>query len=228
MPQDSFATTPLVLQTVQDAVVERLRALILSRQLQPGQRLVQADLAEQLGVSRTPIRDALTRLAHEGLVNLTSYKSATVACFSAADLEEIFAVRIGLESYAAFVAARHVADAELEGLEVLLHEMAQAFEQDDFEALLTAHYRFHADIYAAARKQRLHDLIIKHMDLATVYQRMALSMGRGARDPVVEHQDLLDVLRRRDAGAAGAMLRAHLEMTAAELLELFREQPSGC
>ena len=112
MPQDSFATTPLVLQTVQDAVVERLRALILSRQLQPGQRLVQADLAEQLGVSRTPIRDALTRLAHEGLVNLTSYKSATVACFSAADLEEIFAVRIGLESYAAFMAARHVADAE--------------------------------------------------------------------------------------------------------------------
>jgi len=228
MPQDSIATTPLVLQTVQDAVVQRLRALILSRQLEPGQRLVQADLAEQLGVSRTPFRDALTRLAHEGLVNLTSYRSATVACFSAAALEELFAVRIGLESYAASVAARYVVDAELERLEVLLRDMARAFEQDDFEALLTAHCGFHAAIYAAAHKQRLHDLIIKHMDLATVYQRMALSMGRGARDPVVEHQDLLDVLRRRDCGAAGAMLRAHLELTAAELLELFREQPSGC
>jgi len=126
------------------------------------------------------------------------------------------------------VAARQASDAELDGLEVLLREMAQAFKQGDFEALLTAHDRFHAAIYAAAHKQRLYDLIVKHMDLATVYQRMALSMGRGARDPVVEHQDLLDVLGRRDADAAGAMLRAHLEMTAAELLELFRERPSGC
>lgn len=223
MPHESFATTPLVLQTVQEAVVERLRDLILSRQLQPGQRLVQAELAAQLGVSRTPIRDALTRLAHEGLVTLSSYKSATVARFSAADLDQVFAVRIALESYATFLAARHIAGAELERLETLLHDMAQAFEQDDFEALLTAHYRFHAAIYAAAGKQRLCDLIPKYLDLANVYQRMALSMGRGARDPVVEHQDLLAVLRRRDAEAAGAMIRTHLEMTCSELLELFRD-----
>jgi DNA-binding GntR family transcriptional regulator len=221
MAQSPAEGSAFVFQTMQGAVLDHLRHLILSRQLLPGERLVQGDLAERLGVSRTPIREALHRLAHEGLVTLSSYKGATVAQFSAADLEDVFAVRIALESYATSLAAQGITAEGLARLEGLLHDMAEAFHLQDPERLREAHHRFHAGIYAAANRPRLYALAVQYLDQANVYQRMALSLGRGARDPIAEHQDLLETLRRHDADAAGCLMRAHLEFTARELLELF-------
>ena len=77
---------------MQESAVDHLRRLILTRQLEPGQRLVQSELAEQLGISRTPIREALHKLASEGLVVFSSYKGASVVDFSAADLIAIAGV----------------------------------------------------------------------------------------------------------------------------------------
>jgi DNA-binding GntR family transcriptional regulator len=224
MPERPNAEPVLVLQTAQDAVLDYLRHQILSRQLLPGARLVQSELAERLGVSRTPIREALQRLAHEGLVTLSSYRSASVARFSASDLEEIYAVRAALESHATYLAVQNNTDGTLERLKWLLSEMARAFEQGDLENLLTVHHQFHASIYAAARKPRLYELILQYLELANLYQRMALSMGRGAQDPVVEHQELLHAMQRRDAEGAARLMREHLDLTALELLKLFRDQ----
>lgn len=224
MLQQPADESTLVLQTVQEAVVEHLRHQILSRRLLPGQRLVQSDLARRLGVSRTPVREALHRLAHEGLVTLSSYKSATVSEFSLAELQEIYTVRSALETHATYLAAQFIDDGELERLESLLQEIDQAFGCRDLERLQQAHYQFHACIYAAAKRRRLYDLTIQYLDLASIYQRVALSLGRGARDPVVEHRDLLAALRRRDAEAASRLMRGHLELTASELLELFRAE----
>ena len=221
MPTAAVNHAPIVLPTVQDAVTERLRHLILSNQLQPGQRLVQTELAEMLGVSRTPIRDALARLAHEGLVTLSARHGASVVRFSALELEELFAVRTALESYAASLAAERISEAELEQLDLLLTAMVDAFSRNDLEELLSAHQRFHSAIYAAARREQLAGLIIRTLAQADVYQRMALTMGRGAGDPVAEHRDLLAALRRRDAAASGASMRLHLELTAAELGQIF-------
>jgi DNA-binding GntR family transcriptional regulator len=220
---------PLTVQTVQEAVVERLRHLILSHQLLPGQKLVQSELAELLGVSRTPIRDALNRLAHEGLVTLSSYRSASVAEFSASDLEEVFAVRIALERHATCLAAPQMTGQDLDRLEELLDEMADAFRREDPEHLWAAHHQFHVAIYAAAHSARLHTLILQYLDLANVYQRLALSLGRGARDPVVEHREILDTLRLGHGNAAGDLIRKHLELTACELLELFcKDKAATC
>jgi DNA-binding GntR family transcriptional regulator len=214
----------LVIQTMQEAVVAHIRNLILSGQLVPGQRLLQEELAEELGVSRTPIREALQRLAHEGLVSISSFKGASVARFSGSDLLELYSVRIALESYAAYLAAQNITDAELGQLENLMKEMGEAFQDKDFEHLLEAHHKLHASIYAAAGRQGLYDHILKYLDLANLYQRMALSLGRGASDPIKEHIDILETLRRRDAEAAGRILRTHLELTMGELLVLFQEQ----
>lgn len=221
MLQEHPNVEPLAVQTVQEAVVERLRHLILSRQLEPGQKLVQSELADLLGVSRTPIRDALNRLADEGLVTLSSYRSASVAEFSSSDLEEVFAVRIALERHATCLAAPRMTEEDLGRLETLLQEMTEAFQGEDPERLWAAHHQFHVTIYAAAQSARLQALILQYLDLANVYQLMALSLGRGARDPVVEHREILTTLRQRDGDAAGDLIRDHLELTACELLDLF-------
>jgi len=224
MPQKPADGSILARQTMQEAVLEHLRNMILNRQLLPGERLAQDELAKQLDVSRTPIREALHKLASEGLVTISPYKGASVAEFSPSELEEIYSVRSALESHAAYLAAQRITDEELEQLEVLLHQIEEAFQKKDFLRLLEVHHQFHASICVAAKQQRLCKLAIQHLELTDLYQRMALSLGRGARDPVVEHKEILETLRRRDADAAEHLIRIHLQLTVSELLELFHEE----
>ncbi len=214
----------LVVQTMPQAAVEHLRNLILRGDLVPGQRLLQEELAERLGISRTPIREALQQLANEGLVSISSYRGASVATFSESDLIEIYSVRIALESYAASLAAENVTDAALDRLEGLMKAMGEAFHNGDFPRLLEIHQSLHADIYALAGKQRLHELIMQYLELSNVYQRMALSLGRGAKDPIREHIDILKTLRNRDAEAARRSVREHLELTMSEIMGIFEVQ----
>ncbi|MGH2627988.1 MAG: GntR family transcriptional regulator, partial [Anaerolineales bacterium] len=165
-------------------VVHRLRHLILSRQLRPGERLVQSDLAEQLGVSRTPIREALHRLASDGLVTIAPHKGATVAKFLLSDLEEIYSVRIALEGYAAYLAAQHITDEDLAKLDRLLEEMEQAFQASDRARLLEVNRKFDTGIYAASRQPRLCELIVKHIELADLYRRLYFSLDNLAAHTV--------------------------------------------
>lgn len=224
MLQRPAGDSTLPVQTVHEAVLERMRHLILSGQLRPGERLVQGELAARLGVSRTPIREALYRLAHEGLVTLSHYRGASVAAFSSSALREVYSVRSALESHATYLAAQCISDERLAQLADLLRAMEKAFQEKDLDHLLQPHREFHASIYAAIQSPRLYELITQYLDLADVYQRMALSLGRGAKDPVVEHQDILATLQQRDAEAAGRLMRTHLELTACELQELFRNR----
>ncbi len=179
MKRQVMERSTLVIQTVQEAAVGHLRNLILNGQLEPGQRLLQEELAEQLGISRTPIREALQQLANEGLVNISSYKGASVARFSAPEMIETYSVRIALESYAASLAAERVTEEDLRRLETMMQEMGMAFQDKNFEHLLEAHHELHAGIYAIAGKQRLYEHILQYLDLTNLYQRMALSLGRG-------------------------------------------------
>jgi DNA-binding GntR family transcriptional regulator len=224
MSQNPADRSVLAHRTLQEAVVDHLRSLILSRQLLPGERLVQGELAQRLGVSRTPIREALHKLTHEGFVTFSSYKGAAVAEFSLSELEEIYTVRSALESHAAYLAAKRITEEELGQLEGLLPQIEQAFHQGDFSHLLEVHHQFHARVYAAAHQQRLYDLTTQYLGLCDLYQRMALSLGRGAKNPVLEHKEILEALRQRDADAAGRLLRAHLQLTVSELLEIFHTE----
>jgi DNA-binding GntR family transcriptional regulator len=224
MVQNNPVEMKFKVQTVQEAVIKHLRNLILTGQLKRGQRLIQNEISEQLGVSRTPIREALNQLAHEGLVRISTYKGATVADFSTSELIDVYTVRIALESYAAYLAALQVTDDQLVHLDTLMLDMGKAFRQKDFETLLNAHQEFHAGIYLIAGRKSIYELILRYLELSNVYQRMALSMGRGANDPIIEHVELLDILRQRNPEAACNLIRRHLETTMKELLDLFLEQ----
>lgn len=201
------------------SLAHRLRHLILSHQLRPGERLVQSDLAAQFGVSRTPIREALHRLASDGLVTLSPRKGATVAKFLLSDLEEIYSVRIALEGYAAGLAAQHITDGELRKLDQLLGEMEQAFQNGDRGRLLEVNRKFDTSIYAASRQPRLCDLIVKHIELADLYRRLYFSLDSLAAHTVAEHREILAALKRRDPEEAEQLSRVALEKTAAGLIE---------
>jgi DNA-binding GntR family transcriptional regulator len=214
--------------TTQESVAHRLRQLIVSRELRPGERIVQSDLAEQFGVSRTPIREALHKLASDGLITLSPHKGASVADFSLLELEGIYSIRIAIEGYGAFLAAREITDADLAKLAVLLDRMGEVFQEGDRWRLLEVNREFYAELYAVAGQPRLYDLIMKHLDMADLYRRMAFAIDHYYGHTIVDHEELLGALRKRDPKAAERITRIQLENTLSSLLTFLTvEQPSG-
>jgi len=214
--------------TTQESVANRLRQLIVNRALSPGERLVQSELAEQFGVSRTPIREALHKLASDGLITLSPHKGASVADFSLSDLEGIYSIRIAIEGYGAFLAAKRITDQDLDSLAVLLDRMREVFLEGDRWRLLEVNREFYAVLYAIAGQPRLYDLIMKHLDMADLYRRMAFAIDHYYRHTVADHEELLESLEKRDPEAAERISRTQLENTLTSLLAfLTAEEPSG-
>ncbi|HSM58548.1 MAG TPA: GntR family transcriptional regulator [Candidatus Sulfomarinibacteraceae bacterium] len=223
MPESDGEKTYLVRHTTQETVVDHLRSLILSRTLKPGARLVQSTLAEQLGVSRTPIREALHKLDSEGLVTISAYKGAAVADFSLEELQEIYCVRIALEGYAAYLAAQEVTESDLEKLEAFVRQMESLYAKSERLKLLEVNREFYRTLYAIPEQTRLHKMIMKHMDLANVYRRMAFTLDRVYGTTVPDHQELLEKLRQGDAEAVETLTRVGLEKTADALIQMLQK-----
>jgi DNA-binding GntR family transcriptional regulator len=223
MEEERVEKALLARHTTQESVVDYLRTLILSHQISPGERLVQSELAEELGVSRTPVREALHELASEGLVTISAYKGASVTDFSLRELEEIYCVRIALEGYAANLATQFITEDDLQQLSSLVRQMKETFQQGDRLQLLKVNRDFYSSVYTIPKQQRLYDMIMQHLDLANVYRRMAFSLDRLYMNTVAHHEELLAVLRRRDAKTAEHLTRLWLEETADTLIRLLEE-----
>lgn len=223
MRENDVDSLVLARQTTQESVVDHIRTLILSRKFKPGDRLVQSDLAEEFGVSRTPIREALHNLASEGLVSFLAYKGATVADFSLVELEEIYTVRIALESYATFLAAQYITEEELQQMQALLEQTEEAFQQTDHLRLLHLNREFHAILYNSSRQSRLYEMIINHLDLSDMYRRLYFTVEHLYANTVPEHQELLELLRRGDSEGAEQHTRVNLQKTASALINFLQE-----
>lgn len=215
-PVDEFQ---LEHHTMLASVTDHLRSLILSRRLASGERLVQSELAKRLGVSRTPIREALQKLASEGLVTFCPYKGAMVAKLSLSDVEEIYAVRTALECQVGYLAAQHITEEELEHLEDILLHMGEALAQGELQHLLELNRQFNCTVFAASRQSRLYELTVKYMHLADLYRRMHYSVEPLAAEGVAENRALLVSLRRRDPEAVARLTRVQLQRSVTALRE---------
>ncbi len=173
-------------------------------------------------MSRTPLREALHRLQSEGLITLSAHRGAAVSEFSEEALREIYTIRIALESYASFLATQLISEEEIAVLDNLLDTMDSYLEQQDWVRLLDLNRKFHLGVYAAARQRRLYDIICNYIDLADVYRRIFVSL-RPAE--MVNHRQLIDLLRKRDAVAVEAVTRKHLQDSVVLLSNYLKRQP---
>lgn len=196
-------------------VLDALRSRIVTGELPPGTRLNQAQLAEFLGVSRIPVRDALQALAGEGLVTMAGRAGASVTRISIADLQELYELRGAIEPLASRLATSNLGRAHL-----LRMDRFQAIMEDarDPLAWLEANTAFHATLYERSNRPRMIQLVANlrrqtdrylHLDLPVVEEHAH-----------TEHRRILGAARRGDAAAVEALTRAHLE-TAHELILRF-------
>ncbi|MDX5359720.1 MAG: GntR family transcriptional regulator [Alphaproteobacteria bacterium] len=192
-----------------------IKAGILRNLWPDGAHLREQELAEHLGVSRTPVRDALRRLASEGLVEIETHVGCRVRGWKPADIDEIFGLRAELEGYAARRAATRLDPAALAELEDLCHRMEEAIlaDVDDparRERIAPLNERFHAIILEAAQNDRLAGLVRQVVSIPLVLRTFARYEPAEIRRSMAQHRELLEAFRAREPGWAEAVMRAHI------------------
>ena len=186
-----------------------IRRLIVTLELGPGSVINERELVEQLGIGRTPVREALRRLAQEGLVEVYPRRGMFVTDVDVRNLALISEVRAALEPEAARLAAERATDAERAELQELLDAL-DAGASDD-QALMALDERIHRAVYRCARNDLLEATLEQYYVLALRIWTIALDRQHELKDAVQEHRALLEAIHDGDGERAAATMRAHVE-----------------
>jgi len=195
---------------VTDWVYEELKTAIVGLRLAPGDPLREATLAEQLGVSKTPIREALTRLEQEGLVETTSFKGAVVTGYSRQDLLEIYELRELLENAAARAAAESMAEADRSRLGRICRESRKLKKGNDAAGLATLISEFDDVLFDQIRNSRIRALIENLRAHLTRIGHLTAEIPGRIEASVGEHERILDAIATRDPDLAERYMSEHI------------------
>jgi DNA-binding GntR family transcriptional regulator len=201
-------------------VYQRLRHAILFGDIPEGALVNQVELAEQLGVSRTPLREALRLLEHEGLIEAEQNKAARVARLSVGDLEDVYALRITIEALAAYISVPKLAPDDLALMRGQFDEMVRFAKSEDYDHWHVPHERFHACLVSHSA-DRMRNLISQLSDHAERYRRaytieVPMAWATGIRD----HQEILEAAEAGDADLVIARLARHYARSALNAVTL--------
>lgn len=195
---------------------ERIRAAIVESRYPPGQRLVEQRIAEELGLSRTPVREALRLLEAEGLVVSERNRGAMVRPLSPTEVVDLYGLRIRLESYAVEVATERATESELGELAAAADAFGRVRyggDVDSLEVVRRLHdcnRRFHDGVIEAARHRRLATMLARTVDIPLVFQAFRTFGAVEIERSDTFHHLIVDAMCRRDAGRAAALMAEHI------------------
>ncbi|MEN4918113.1 GntR family transcriptional regulator [Achromobacter spanius] len=196
-------------RTKEEQVADYLRERIISGVFPRGSRLKQAEIAEQLRLSITPVREALKLLEAEGYISGDSYRGARVVPFDAGASAEILQLRLLLESQLVRAAIERITTQDITELRVLADDFAKSFESGDRATARGINYRFHRQLYDIAQlPQTLH--FVQILWARYPFDLINSASGRG-EDAVREHEEILQAFASGDASAAMLAMRKHIE-----------------
>lgn len=206
-----------------------LREQIYDHRLAPGQRLDEAVLAEQLGISRTPLREALKVLSAEGLVDLQPHKGCFVSELSLRDLEEIFPIMATLEGRVAHEVAAKRTPAQLKTLDALHEKLEKHAAAGDVNRYYETNYVFHNEMQECAGNRWLQIVIGDLRKLLKLSRHHSLRLEGRLASSLAEHRALMQALHRQDADAAEQVMRDHLlaQLVALRKLSMTEELVHG-
>ena len=196
---------------LRDVVFNTLRRAILKGELKPGERLMEIALADKLGVSRTPIREAIRKLELEGLVVMAPRKGAKVASITERDLNDVLEVRKGMEVLAISLACKRITGEELEKLESIERSFQSLIESGNLTELAEMDVKFHDTIYQATNNQRLVQLLNNLREQMYRYRMDYLKDIAVRRTLAEEHKAICEALRGRDESKAQNYVSVHID-----------------
>ncbi|RLB17912.1 MAG: GntR family transcriptional regulator [Deltaproteobacteria bacterium] len=205
-------------------VYDTVKHAVVSGDVAPGTRMVESRLAEALGISRTPVREAFYKLEREHLVRRSPAGGFFVVGLTRADVEETFGIRSVLESYAARLAALKHRDSELEPLQKKIREYQEQFDKGQLDALPKINTEFHDLLYGLSRSPRLVKMINDLRDLIFRFRQVILKRQEMARLSNEDHLRMLEHMRKRDADKVEKLVREHILRGQEVVLKIFDEE----
>ncbi|GAA3661239.1 GntR family transcriptional regulator [Nocardioides ginsengisoli] len=207
-------------RSLRELVCDNLRDRIIEHQLAPGERLVERDLADALDVSRIVVREAIHQLSTEGLVTILPRRGAQVAALDPVDAENLFEVRIGLESMAAAAAAERRTDSDLARFDDLMEQARAATRDGEAKRAAYLNMEFHQAVVDASGNPLLGTIFRSLSGRALQLFRIGQDLdAHGLHD---DHVDLVDALRERDADRARSLMADHIAATRESTVERVR------
>jgi DNA-binding GntR family transcriptional regulator len=200
---------PSNLSLVNQAYKE-LKRIILEYRVPLGGKLNEGELAAALGISRTPVREAINRLEKEGLVQIFPQRGAFVVRFSEKDVFELFLIRENLEGLAARLAAERINEENLVKLESCIQGFQEPFTEKDVQRYAKEDFRFHQTIVAVSDAQRLIKMISTLYDHIRIFRLTTLGLSSRMKTSLAEHRLLIEAFQRRDSEQAEQMMRQHI------------------
>lgn len=201
-------------QTLTTLVLCKIKEMILSLELRPGQRVSQEELSQGLGVSRMPVREALRVLESEGLVESVPHRGVVVTSISIHDVQELGMIRCSLEGMATELAAEKMDRSRVAELEGLLNKMRiLGNPPGDNNAYLATHREFHLSLYDAAGSPRLSKIVTSLWEASERYRRTCALLPDRRAQAAQEHWTILGACQAKDAKRARLLMEGHLRRT---------------
>ena len=191
-------------------VFEQVKGMILGGKIPPGRRIIENEVADSMGISRTPVREAVHRLAAEGFLNPLPKGGYAVRGLTLSGVEETFDIRSTLESFAAFLAAKRFADEELLPLEEKINEFQRCLDANDLSKLTPINTDFHELLYALSRSPRLIKMIHDLRDDIFLLRKVMLNSADMARLSNKDHREMLRAMKKRDSGKVEKLVKKHI------------------
>lgn len=196
---------------LRDVVFQTLRQAILRGELKPGERLMEIQLANKLGVSRTPIREAIRKLELEGLVLMIPRKGAEVAQITEKSLRDVLEVRKALEQLAVSLSCDRIKEEEIEELKLAAKNFRRVLQYEDVTAIAEADVKFHDIIFRTTDNERLIQLLFNLRE--QMYRYRVEYLKRKDSYPVLlaEHDRIIDMIEKRDKEGAAEAVCTHID-----------------
>lgn len=209
---------------LRDVVFNTLREAILKGELKPGERLMELQLAAKLGVSRTPIREAIRMLEQEGLAVTIPRKGAEVAKMTEKDMEDVLQVRESLDELAASLACEKITDAEVEALVVAMHDFEKSIDTGDVKKIAEMDEKFHDIIYRATGNPKLVNILNNLREQIYRYRVEYLKDEKNYPLLLLEHREIVDAFVKRNREKVVSCMSLHVANQAVAVKAIICEQ----
>ena len=209
---------------LREVVFKTLRQSILTGELKPGERLMEIHLAEKLGVSRTPIREAIRKLELEGLVTMIPRRGAEVAKISEKNLKDVLEVRTCLDSLAVRLACQRITDEQIDDLKKACDDFVLATKTGEATAITKADVKLHDVIVRATGNERLQQMINTLSEQMYRYRVEYLKDERNYPTLMREHNEIVEGLMTKDKVRVTEAMHKHVKNQVVAVMEMIREQ----
>ncbi len=226
-PSGARVSIPIRRQTVASMTVEALRERILRGDYPDGEPLRQDALADELGVSRIPVREALRQLEAEGLVTFSPHRGAVVSSLSLDEIDELFELRADIESDLLRRAIPRMSDEQFDRATEVLDAFEDALAAGEASRWGPLNWHFHAALYAPAKRNFTMGVLQKLHQHSDRYFRMQVLLARGGATASQEHRAIAAAVRKRDVASATQLMRAHILGAGQSLVGLLHAQRNG-